>query len=37
MENRKKESANEDNEVEKAKLAFQDLTDKANPYFKYQL
>ncbi|ETS73676.1 hypothetical protein PFICI_14622 [Pestalotiopsis fici W106-1] len=37
MENRKKEAGHEDNEIEKAKLAFQDLTDKANPYFRYQL
>ncbi|KAI4593377.1 hypothetical protein KJ359_009908 [Pestalotiopsis sp. 9143b] len=36
-ENRKKVSGHEDNEVEKAKLAFQDLTDKVNPYFRYQL
>lgn len=36
-ENRKKMATHEDNEVEKAKLAFQDLTDKVNPYFRYQL
>ncbi|KAF7558846.1 hypothetical protein G7046_g5315 [Stylonectria norvegica] len=33
-ENRKKEALPED-ETERAKLAFQDLTDKENPYFRY--
>ncbi|KAK9777799.1 hypothetical protein AB5N19_04510 [Seiridium cardinale] len=36
-ENRKKESLNKNDEVERSKLAFQDLTDKVNPYFRYQL
>ncbi|KAI1880126.1 hypothetical protein JX265_001747 [Neoarthrinium moseri] len=36
-ENKKKESLNKTDEVERAKLAFQDLTDKENPYFRYQL
>ncbi|XXH01358.1 hypothetical protein Hte_007716 [Hypoxylon texense] len=34
-ENRKKESALVEDEAERAKLAFQDLTDKENPYFRY--
>lgn len=33
-ENKKKEATPED-ETERAKLAFQDLTDKENPYFQY--
>lgn len=33
-ENAKKEAIEVD-ETEKAKLAFQDLTDKENPYFRY--
>lgn len=33
-ENKKKEATPED-ETERAKLAFQDLTDKENPYFHY--
>lgn len=36
-ENRKKEALRRADEVERAKLAFQDLTDKVNPYFRYQL
>ncbi|KAH8205694.1 hypothetical protein TruAng_000188 [Truncatella angustata] len=36
-ENQKKEALHNYDETERAKLAFQDLTDKANPYFKYQL
>lgn len=36
-ENRKKESLHKNDEAERAKLAFMDLTDKANPYFRYQL
>jgi len=34
--NKKKESV-EGNESERAKMAFQDLTDKENPYFRYVL
>ncbi|OTA54511.1 MFS general substrate transporter [Hypoxylon sp. EC38] len=34
-ENRKKESAVVEDESARAKLAFQDLTDKENPYFRY--
>ncbi|KAI0895274.1 MFS general substrate transporter [Annulohypoxylon nitens] len=34
-ENRKKESIMVEDETERAKLAFQDLTDKENPYFRY--
>ncbi|KAI0165244.1 MFS general substrate transporter [Hypoxylon sp. FL1284] len=34
-ENLKKESALVEDEAERAKLAFQDLTDKENPYFRY--
>ncbi|KAI2627717.1 MFS general substrate transporter [Hypoxylon sp. NC1633] len=34
-ENQKKESAVVEDEVKRAKLAFQDLTDKENPYFRY--
>ncbi|KAI1385696.1 MFS general substrate transporter [Hypoxylon trugodes] len=34
-ENQKKESAIIEDETERAKLAFQDLTDKENPYFRY--
>ncbi|KAI8964248.1 MFS general substrate transporter [Daldinia sp. FL1419] len=34
-ENQKKESAMVDDETERAKLAFRDLTDKENPYFRY--
>ncbi|KAH8668404.1 major facilitator superfamily domain-containing protein [Xylariales sp. PMI_506] len=36
-ENKKKDSAQHGDELERAKLAFQDLTDKENPYFRYQL
>lgn len=35
-ENRKRESVPDD-EAERAKLAFMDLTDKENPYFRYVL
>jgi hypothetical protein len=31
----KKKSALPEDETERAKLAFQDLTDKENPYFRY--
>lgn len=31
----KKKMALPDDETERAKLAFQDLTDKENPYFRY--
>ncbi len=34
--NKRKSAAPED-ETERAKLAFQDLTDKENPYFRYVL
>lgn len=34
-ENRKKELSVVEDEAERAKLAFQDLTDKQNPYFRY--
>ncbi|KAI1103739.1 MFS general substrate transporter [Jackrogersella minutella] len=34
-ENRKRESGVIEDEAERAKLAFQDLTDKENPYFRY--
>ncbi|KAI0127628.1 major facilitator superfamily domain-containing protein [Xylariales sp. AK1849] len=36
-ENRQKEALHRHDGVESAKLAFQDLTDKENPYFRYQL
>jgi hypothetical protein len=36
MANKRKEAVPED-EAERAKLAFQDLTDKENPYFRYVL
>jgi len=36
LENRKKKPVEAD-EAESAKLAFQDLTDKENPYFRYVL
>lgn len=35
--NRKKAAAVAEDEVERAKLAFQDLTDIENPYFRYVL
>ena len=35
--NKAKEALVPVDEVEKAKLAFQDLTDKENPYFRYVL
>lgn len=35
--NRAKEALGPEDEAEKAKLAFQDLTDKENPYFRYVL
>ncbi|SPQ26862.1 98ac46a9-53b3-4fc8-b764-45c418df2c43 [Thermothielavioides terrestris] len=35
--NRKKKAAGQEDEAERAKLAFQDLTDMQNPYFRYVL
>lgn len=35
--NRQKEAGIEEDEAERAKFAFQDLTDKENPYFRYVL
>jgi hypothetical protein len=37
QENKKREALHMNDEVERDKFAFQDLTDKENPYFRYQL